>query len=235
VSNPEPLDDELARLFRSATHPRPPAGARARVRDRLAVATAGSAAAATAKAAAGAGKKALASLTMAFAGGALVGGTIVAMVRPRDEHVVYVASATSAAVPSSASAAPAPLPREDLGAAAAPPHSSASSIVHPRHEAGAARGPHASSMTLAAERAVLDDARRRIAAGDGPAALAVLAEHERRFPHPQLAEEREALAIQALANAGRYAEARARADRFRRSVPGSVYLDTIDITLRSIP
>ena len=53
-------------------------------------------------------------------------------------------------------------------------------------------------------------------------ALSALDEHTRRFPRGELAEEREALAVQALARAGRGAEARRRAERFEARYPRSL-------------
>ena len=59
-----------------------------------------------------------------------------------------------------------------------------------------------------------------------------LEEHARDFPAGQLAEEREALAIQALAQAGRKAEAAARGSAFRARWPTSVLTPVVDAALR---
>jgi hypothetical protein len=67
--------------------------------------------------------------------------------------------------------------------------------------------------SLFAERKLLDDARAALTAEEPERALALLTEHASRFARPQLAEEREAIAVQALASLGRYEEARARAAR----------------------
>lgn len=87
---------------------------------------------------------------------------------------------------------------------------------------------HASrSADLAAERASLDVARTALARGDGANALAGCDDHERRFPRGALAEEREAIAVQALVLSHRGDEARARAERFRRAHPRSILLPAV--------
>jgi hypothetical protein len=95
--------------------------------------------------------------------------------------------------------------------------------------------PPAASSSLSAEQLLLDQARAALTAHEPERALALVSEHARRFPHPQLGEEREALAIQALAVEGRFDEARARAARFRASAPNSLFLPAVDATIASIP
>jgi hypothetical protein len=95
--------------------------------------------------------------------------------------------------------------------------------------------PTASPSSLSAERAVLDRARDALAAGDGPGALTWTDDHAIRFSRPQLAEEREAIAIQALVIAGRYDEARGRAARLRAASPNSLFLPAVEASLASIP
>jgi len=85
--------------------------------------------------------------------------------------------------------------------------------------------PPASS--LADEQALVDRARAALARGRAPDALAAVDEHQRRFPRGRLAEEREILAIQALVAAGRSADARLRAARFRTTFPKSLYLPSL--------
>lgn len=62
-------------------------------------------------------------------------------------------------------------------------------------------------------------------------ALALTAEHVRRFPNGMLAQEREVLAIEALARLGRRDDARARATAFSASYPGSPYQSRVDDAL----
>jgi outer membrane protein assembly factor BamD (BamD/ComL family) len=95
--------------------------------------------------------------------------------------------------------------------------------------------PSASQGELPSERLLIDEARAGLASGDAAVALARLDEHARRYKHGQLDEEREALAVQALAQLGRYDDARGRAARFRQRWPDSVYLSAVDATLKSIP
>src|SRR6185437_10719856 len=78
-------------------------------------------------------------------------------------------------------------------ATAAPPPPRASAVAAP-----------AASSSLSAERLLLDQARSALTGEQPDRALALLADHARRFPRPQLGEEREALAIQALAASGRF-------------------------------
>jgi hypothetical protein len=77
---------------------------------------------------------------------------------------------------------------------------------------------------LAAERQLLQQARRALVRGDALGALASLDEHGARYPSSQLAEEREALSVQALLRAGRTGEARVRGIEFRRQYPNSLLL-----------
>jgi hypothetical protein len=98
-----------------------------------------------------------------------------------------------------------------------------------------ATAPAPSGSSLSAERAILDGARSALSAGEAARALSLLDEHARRFPKPQLGEEREALAIQTLIAAARYDEARARAARFRAATPNSLFLPAIEASLASIP
>ena len=88
---------------------------------------------------------------------------------------------------------------------------------------------------LARERQIIEKARSALARGDADGALAATAEHAKGFPRGQLGEAREAIAVQALVRAGRHAEARARAERFRRSYPGSTYAPVVDAAISSIP
>lgn len=84
--------------------------------------------------------------------------------------------------------------------------------------------------TLAAEQALLEQARAAVAT-DAAAARAPLTEHERRFPRGQLAEEREALLVLALARAGETTAARKRADRFFERWPSSLHAAMVHAAL----
>ena len=88
---------------------------------------------------------------------------------------------------------------------------------------------------LAQEQALVDTARAALARGRAVDALRAADEHAARFPAGKLAEERENLAIQALAFAGRRDEAQARATRFHKRYPGSLYGGTLDELLKAPP
>ncbi len=86
---------------------------------------------------------------------------------------------------------------------------------------------------LAQEQALVDTARAALARGRAADALRAADEHATRFPGGKLAEERENLAIQALAFAGRRDEALARAARFHERYPGSLYGGALDALLKA--
>jgi hypothetical protein len=67
---------------------------------------------------------------------------------------------------------------------------------------------------------------------DFSAALALVAEHARRFSHGRLAEEREALRVQSLAGAGRTDEAARAVSAFAERFPRSVLLPRLSRELR---
>jgi hypothetical protein len=90
-------------------------------------------------------------------------------------------------------------------------------------------------LGLAAERHELELARGHIAAGDYAQALAAAERHRARFPDGRLAQEREALAIQALVGARRYDDARRRAQSFHAQYPKSILAVAVDAALLAIP
>jgi hypothetical protein len=81
--------------------------------------------------------------------------------------------------------------------------------------------------SLAREREVIDVARAALVNGHYDEVLAAVHKHEAQWPHGALEEEREALAIQALAGAGRGAAAQERAARFHRHFPASMLSDVV--------
>ncbi|HVH42843.1 MAG TPA: hypothetical protein VM925_10890, partial [Labilithrix sp.] len=84
------------------------------------------------------------------------------------------------------------------------------------------------------ERALIDTARTALARGLASDALAATDSHAKRFPHGRLAEEREALAVQALVAKGDAPAARTRAARFRRSFPDSIFRAAVDSAVASL-
>jgi outer membrane protein assembly factor BamD (BamD/ComL family) len=88
---------------------------------------------------------------------------------------------------------------------------------------------------LTGERSLLDEVRASLVQGDASHALDRLRASRREFPHPILAEERDALTVEALVGARHYDEARAAADAFHEHFPRSLFSGAIDTALRSIP
>jgi outer membrane protein assembly factor BamD (BamD/ComL family) len=68
--------------------------------------------------------------------------------------------------------------------------------------------------------------------GDAAGALAQLEQIQARFPGGALGQERETLAIEALARSGRRAEASARASAFLRAHPTSTFADRVQPFVR---
>jgi hypothetical protein len=112
--------------------------------------------------------------------------------------------------------------------AAVPAATSASAPRSVRRAATRAEG-------YAVELALLQPARAALARADFAATLAATAEHERRFPRSALAEERDALAVLALAGARRGAEARRAAEAFRARFSGSLLQRRVDDAVRGLP
>ncbi|MBS2014348.1 MAG: outer membrane protein assembly factor BamD [Deltaproteobacteria bacterium] len=125
---------------------------------------------------------------------------------------VRLAPPRRAATPPMTSHAPAP-PASTLAAPTAMPVASPSPAVAPP--------PPSTESPLRAESDSLLRARRSLRSGDCSAALTELGEGARRFPGGALAQEREVLAIEALACTGRTATASARAEAFLRDYPTS--------------
>jgi hypothetical protein len=88
---------------------------------------------------------------------------------------------------------------------------------------------------LAAERALLEQARTALARGKPADALALLSRHEREFAKGRLAEERQALTILSLAADHQIGAARSNASKFRREFPTSMLLRTIDAAIETSP
>jgi hypothetical protein len=88
---------------------------------------------------------------------------------------------------------------------------------------------------LAAERALLEQARMALARHKPADALVILARHEQQFRQGRLGEERDALVILALAADRKTEQARSRAAKFREKYPRSLLLRTIDAAFESIP
>jgi hypothetical protein len=121
------------------------------------------------------------------------------------------------------------------------PRSPAVVSAAPRTDAAATAEPEAPSRrrivgkTTAAtvrptnaELQVLRAAREGVMRGDFAGALAIIAEHVRRFRNGALVEEREALRVKSLAGLGRHEEAQRAAAAFHARFPRSVFLSTFE-------
>jgi hypothetical protein len=219
----EPFDAELDALLDRERRAQPPSDALERVWSRLGaiVLPAGGNAAAGPRPGWLASHAAGVAAAAFVVGGVTGAGVYAATQKPPAERIVYV----DRPVPQPPIAPAPPLPAAPTSASAAPV---ASAVAR-------ASAPAPSSESLSAERTVLDHARLELSSGDAAAALALLEEHARQFHKPQLAEEREALAIQSLVALARYDEARARAMRFREAAPHSLFAPAIEAAIGSIP
>jgi hypothetical protein len=228
--DPEPLPTALRALLapeREAA--KAPAPGKARVRARLDATLFGPGGGGAGGGGGGAGP--LARTAGVFLAGAVAGGAVVYALVPtrvvervveRAPVVAAVGPGTTAPVEPATVAVPvATHPMESASAAAASPSASAS--------ASASAMPPTDS--LAQERAILDPARVAIGRGDGSSALDAVRRHEARFPDGKLAEEREAIAVQALVLAHQNDAARARGERFVARHPGSVLRPAVEAAL----
>jgi len=118
--------------------------------------------------------------------------------------------------------AAAPAEAVPSNAASDPPIVVASPQVAVPHAGHGAHRLEATSA-LRAESALLSDARSKLAANDFRGALDDVARSTTRFPHGRLVQEREVVAIDALAALGRSAAMRARAQAFLERFPESPY------------
>jgi hypothetical protein len=166
-------------------------------------------------------------LGLTIAGG-VSGGALHAVFAPEKVRVVYVdrpAPERSTSMRAASSAVSAP-----VTAATASPESPPLGADQAERE----RTPPGDS-SWSKERALLDAARRALAAGEPQACLAELGKHARAFPSGKLAEEREAMTINALVGVGRYAQAREKAAIFSRRYPRSFLMPSVEAAISAIP
>jgi len=198
-------------------------------------------AAATAGGTTAAGASAASAATSALTVKVVVGIAALAFAAGTGTGVVIQRAATPPAVPiAPAPSATAPVPEPTLIAnsrsitptapsnsaipTAPPALPTALSVPPPT----AAPSGTSADADLATERSLIDRARSALARGDVPACLDATSAHAKRFPAGRLGEERELIAIQALTKDGRLAVARARANRFRKTYPKSMFLPAVD-------
>jgi hypothetical protein len=134
--------------------------------------------------------------------------------RPTPPKTEFVAQHAAPAVEATAKPSPSEDPLNLADSAPLPVQASAGSPASaaPPTPSNTAPGP----SNLASEQAHIDIARAALARGRPADALRSLGEHQRLYPSGKLREEREALAVQALAQSGQKAAATSRAERFRR-------------------
>ena len=75
---------------------------------------------------------------------------------------------------------------------------------------------------------MLERAQDALRSGRYADALSLCNEHAKSYPNGMLAQEREVIAVEALVKTGRTAEAKARAESFKRRFPGSSHARRID-------
>ena len=134
---------------------------------------------------------------------------------PRARPVVR--DTTSAPIPIASVAPPPATVASAAIALPAPPASSTRSTARPEH-------PSELALVSEAERSRLDAPAK---------SFALTEEHARLYPHGLLAEERDVLAIEALARLGRLPRAKDLAQRFAARYPGSAYTKRIERALAS--
>jgi hypothetical protein len=234
VSDPSsPVDPKDLALLRA--HPPPAIDVKARVRSRLAAAIpsidgggdyGGPAGGSPPRTAAGLGsigsKGAIAAAFLI--GGALGAALYARLARAPGPQVVYVERPVAAPPPSS-----------PPSALSAPTDATSAPAASATTSTSAARSPSSTASQLSAERMILDEARAALGRHDAARALDELDRHRRTFPKALLAEERDAMQVQALVAAGRYDEARLRANAFRRHTHDSLFLPVVDAAIGSIP
>ncbi|KYF69449.1 hypothetical protein BE15_36080 [Sorangium cellulosum] len=98
-----------------------------------------------------------------------------------------------------------------------------------------ATGATAAVSPLDADLALIQRAIAALGAGEAAEALDALDRHARSYPRSPRAQQRETLAIQALEQIGRRAEAAGRAARFREAFSDSAYLPAIEDALNGSP
>lgn len=167
--------------------------------------------------------------TTAFLLGGATGAGIYASVRPPVERVVYVDRPVSSPEPGTFVAPSLPVPKGDS------PVAGDRNAVAPSPPAARAAALRPAASGLAAERALLDQARQALASGNDADAARVLDLHARRFPSGLLVEEREALTIKTMVENGRIEEARKLGLKFRERFPKSLFGPAVDEALGTNP
>lgn len=188
--------------------------------------TSASAATTTGAASLGLTAKALPWIVGAFVVGGGTGAALHANFTP--SHVAMVPTVASSVAPPVATLTAAPPASASVPVVT--PHDLPSSVPAVAPKPSVAPSPsNAPDLELAAERALVDRARSALSAGQPSAAVDAVDAHATRFPKGRLAEEREALAVQALARSGNTTAAKRRADAFRKTYPNSIFGPAVDL------
>jgi len=226
----DPVDEDLAKLCASERRARAPEEALARVWSRLGPIVppphGGGNTGTSAPAHGWLASHAVGVAVATFVGGVAAGAALHAAVqKPPLPRVIYIETPASPPAPAPSNA---PVPWVEESASSPP-------VVPAPPPPRATLPPRSVPDSLRTERDVLDHARSLLTSGDANDALTLLDDHASHFLRPQLGEEREALAIQALVALHRYDEARERARRFHEASPNSLFAPVIDAAIGAIP
>lgn len=159
-------------------------------------------------------------LAAAFGGGVAVGRASAPTNRVTEPTPASSLSASAAANPVNVPVDA--VPRIEASALPAAPSSPSPAVLSARPR------PSDGANDLAKEQELVDTARGALARGRGAEAFAATERHASRFPAGALAEERDALAVQALALDGRSDEAKSRAERFAKKYPRSIFRTAVE-------
>jgi RNA polymerase sigma-70 factor (ECF subfamily) len=168
----------------------------------------------------------------AFLLGGATGAGLYASMRAPVERVVYVDRPVSTPEPSVFAPSPSELNAAPVAAQGRDEEKNAAG-AQPVPARVAAPSPVPSG--LAAERELLDRARKALGSGDGTDAARTLQLHARRFPSGFLVEEREALTIKTTVEKGQIEEARKLGLKFRERYPKSLFGPAVDDALGTNP
>jgi hypothetical protein len=128
-------------------------------------------------------------------------------------------------------AAPVPEAVEPVAPEPSPPAPSPSTHARTPLPIASKVTPSAEPDGLVGEERLLNEAHQAVAA-DPHRALSLAQSHARRYPHGQLAAERQLIMIEALVKLGRQRHAEALGRELRRTAPNSIYEERLDEILR---
>jgi hypothetical protein len=161
-------------------------------------------------------------------GGAIaLAGAIALVVERRAPAPAAIPQPNEIAAPAVTTADTAPIPPPNE--LAVPTETKSAPAPSNAHTAPA-EASSASEDALAGEAKLLNQAHDAMSS-DPRRALAIASEHAKRYPHGQLAAERELILVQALVKLGRDREAEARGRALRKSAPNSIYGERLDTIL----